>query len=309
MKNKSNSIFRVKEIPRLRKSSAPFLSGDTFMHIADYVFLKEFDLRYLVNLLDKVELELEQSKKILFIEVSALESSEIQNVLMLWLEKIYMNCKKNLTVLIHNGDQIPKRTFYETIVGSGAHVYSVNCTQEQYGVKPLPIGLENKHFHGNGIGRQFAISKDRKFHLNVCSDQSEEVFASFNISTNLDERSKTKKLIVESGHNFTVPNLTRKKYQASVGRSRFVISPPGNGLDCHRTWEAIYLGSVPVVLKKFLSEKLIEIFPIIAVNEWGEFLDLSSNERDVLVSRFDGMEYPAMAIDYWSNALRRSNEL
>ena len=30
-------------------------------------------------------------------------------------------------------------------------------------------------------------------------------------------------------------------------RHRSVISPMGNGLDCHRTWEALYLGVIPLV--------------------------------------------------------------
>ena len=32
-------------------------------------------------------------------------------------------------------------------------------------------------------------------------------------------------------------------------RSKFVLSPPGAGPDCFRTWEAIYVGAIPIVLK------------------------------------------------------------
>ena len=32
------------------------------------------------------------------------------------------------------------------------------------------------------------------------------------------------------------------------GTHRFVLSPPGHGLDCHRTWEAILLGAIPIVV-------------------------------------------------------------
>ena len=88
-----------------------------------------------------------------------------------------------------------------------------------------------------------------------------------------------------------------------------MISPPGNGIDCHRTWEAIYLGSVPVVLKKYISHELIRLFPIIAVNKWEDFFELSSSEKYVLVSQFDGVQYPAMSIDFWNGAIRRSVEL
>ena len=213
-----------------------------------------------------------------------------------------------MTVLIHNGDQIPDGTFFDLLVGKGIDVYSVNSTQQYSGIKPLPIGLENKHLRGNGIGRLFVTSKDHKFRLNPPVDQITEVFASFNLFTNLPERSDAKSQILKFGYNFTDPNLSRKKYQAGVRQSRFVISPPGNGIDCHRTWEAIYLGAVPVVLKKCLHEELIKLFPIIAVNEWEEFLGLSGNEKNNLALQFDGLKYPAMTMDYWGNLLRGRND-
>ncbi len=33
-----------------------------------------------------------------------------------------------------------------------------------------------------------------------------------------------------------------------------VLSPPGGGLDCHRTWEALVFGAVPIVLKNHLAD-------------------------------------------------------
>ena len=57
----------------------------------------------------------------------------------------------------------------------------------------------------------------------------------------------------------------------------FVISPPGNGPDCHRTWEAIYLGAVPVVLKAHLGRSLLEGMPILAVDRFEDFIDMSDD--------------------------------
>lgn len=278
------------------------------MHLADYVFLREFNFLYFNLLLEHIKSDLESNAKVFFIEVSALERTEIKSALVNWVENIFENEKNNLTLVIHNGDQIPDRNFYTFLVSNCLRVYSVNCLQNYFGVRALPIGLENIHLHRNGIGRQFAIREDNVFQLNSFQDEHSDIFSSFNISTNLVERSIAKKELLKSGHVFTEPNLTRRKYQRSVRRSRFVISPPGNGSDCHRTWEAIYLGAVPVVLKRFISAELLELFPIIAVNRWEEFLELSSQEKSDLVSQFDGLEYPAMAIDYWKVALRNTNE-
>jgi len=47
----------------------------------------------------------------------------------------------------------------------------------------------------------------------------------------------------------------------------FVISPPGNGYDCHRTWEALILGCIPIV-KKSAIDTLYENLPVLIVNDW-----------------------------------------
>ena len=42
--------------------------------------------------------------------------------------------------------------------------------------------------------------------------------------------------------------LNRSELWRRHGNYAFVISPPGHGLDCHRTWEALALGCIPITL-------------------------------------------------------------
>jgi hypothetical protein len=42
--------------------------------------------------------------------------------------------------------------------------------------------------------------------------------------------------------------LNRSELWRRHGNYSFVISPPGHGLDCHRTWEALALGCIPITL-------------------------------------------------------------
>lgn len=300
--------FRVERVPHSRKSSAPFISGDSFMRLADYVFLKEFDLRYLSSMLIKIQREIAESRKIMFIEVSALERIDVFKALVAWIENSDGRNLKNLTLLIHNGDKIPTKSFYELLVRCGVKVFSVNASVNNYGVTPLPIGLENRHLRKNGIGLHFSIPQDGTFKVNSGAGCKTDLFASFNVSTNMNERSKVKSELLKHGYSFTEPNLTTERYQNCLKNSRFVISPPGNGIDCHRTWEAIYLGAVPIVLRTCLNEELIKLFPIIAVSEWSEFLETSDAEREILISKFDGVKYPAMNIEYWQGLFMNSKD-
>mmetsp|Transcript_24117 Transcript_24117/g.61341 ORF Transcript_24117/g.61341 Transcript_24117/m.61341 type:complete len:135 (+) Transcript_24117:2-406(+) len=42
--------------------------------------------------------------------------------------------------------------------------------------------------------------------------------------------------------------LTLREFLSLVSRHKFVLSPPGRGYDCFRTWQAIALGTTPMVV-------------------------------------------------------------
>lgn len=60
-------------------------------------------------------------------------------------------------------------------------------------------------------------------------------------------------------------------WRAYAGAS-FVVSPAGNGLDCHRTWEALALGAIAVVRRSAL-DPLFEELAVLIVDDWAELLD------------------------------------
>jgi len=49
----------------------------------------------------------------------------------------------------------------------------------------------------------------------------------------------------------------------------FTLSPFGAGLDCHRTWEALLLGSIPIVMRSSL-DALYQDLPVVIVDGWHE---------------------------------------
>jgi hypothetical protein len=54
-----------------------------------------------------------------------------------------------------------------------------------------------------------------------------------------------------------------------MSKYAFVLSPFGNGMDCHRTWEALCLGCIPIVCAPNFT-KLFEELPVLNVNDWKE---------------------------------------
>jgi hypothetical protein len=59
-------------------------------------------------------------------------------------------------------------------------------------------------------------------------------------------------------------------YGAQLGRSQFVLSPPGIGWDCYRTYEAIAMGAIPIVRRERPMTDVCEPLPVLIVDDWNE---------------------------------------
>ena len=82
-------------------------------------------------------------------------------------------------------------------------------------------------------------------------------------------------------------------------RFRFHMSPEGNGLDCHRTWEAVYLGVVPVV-KSGPLDPLLADMPAWIVEEWEEVNERSMERKWAeLDERWRGRAVERLHFSYW----------
>lgn len=71
----------------------------------------------------------------------------------------------------------------------------------------------------------------------------------------------------------------RKVFWMSLANHSFSISPPGAGMDCHRTWEILALKTVPIVLKTSLYPLLYEGLPVVVVDKWEEMFAPGALEK------------------------------
>jgi hypothetical protein len=60
------------------------------------------------------------------------------------------------------------------------------------------------------------------------------------------------------------------EYLEELASSYFCISPNGIGIDCVRTWEALLVGTVPVVRRSLVTEHHPD-YPMIVLDDWSEF--------------------------------------
>lgn len=104
----------------------------------------------------------------------------------------------------------------------------------------LPLGIANAQWpHGD-----IAILAD------VMAQQRPKrrfLYANFQIATNSAARKPMHDFLSELGYATMATAKPYRPYLEEMAEHRYCVSPPGYGIDCHRTWEALYLGVVPIV--------------------------------------------------------------
>jgi len=72
-------------------------------------------------------------------------------------------------------------------------------------------------------------------------------------------------------------------------------------MDCHRTWEALCLGAIPIVCAPHFR-KLFEGLPVLIVTDWREVNQelLENTLKDFQEKEF---QYEKLTLSYWKNKI------
>jgi hypothetical protein len=94
-------------------------------------------------------------------------------------------------------------------------------------------------------------------------------------SESLKGRKKCYEQIIKQNIPFHLTNLEFGDYLRELKKYKYCISPEGNGIDCYRTWEALYMKTIPICKRSILVEEFAKTFPIYIIDDWK---DLSIND-------------------------------
>ena len=61
----------------------------------------------------------------------------------------------------------------------------------------------------------------------------------------------------------------RRRFLQNARNHSFVLCPRGNGVDTHRLWETLYMGSIPIVIRDIAHSGWTDL-PILFVDSWEE---------------------------------------
>ena len=208
------------------------------------------------------------------------------------------------SLIVGESDAGISRGFAEECLSIFENIYASNVPYLVEGLEAIPVGIENAYYQRNGVYSDFESRRD----LSVAEDlRPNDVFACFNVATNPVVRGTLASEVTEAGMVFYGNTLSPAKFRQGLADSYFVLSPPGNGLDCHRTWEAIYFGAVPVIQRGTLSSSLAGDLPILEVADYREFLRLSSYQKRQIFAQLRSTRSDEKAyLTYWVGEIVRS---
>jgi hypothetical protein len=139
--------------------------------------------------------------------------------------------------------------------------FATNATVAHPRLRPLPVGVANPLSGWPNANRSV-------FHRVRAADlpKTRLFYVRFEVHTNPRERERClreTRLPLDPPREFP-------QYLEELASAYFCVSPSGLGIDCHRTWEALHLKTIPVVRRSLLTEHHRD-FPIVVLDDWADF--------------------------------------
>lgn len=153
--------------------------------------------------------------------------------------------------------------------------FAQNCILEHPKIQQVPIGLDyhtisadpSKFWRAPHEGyfprhQEMLLRRVR----DSAGSRSHRIFAHLSLTP---ARQKVLKQIPSELIDVNINAMPRTQIWEEMVRYKFVLSPYGNGLDCHRHWEALCLGCVPI-MQSIGSNKMFKNLPALIVNQWSD---------------------------------------
>lgn len=157
------------------------------------------------------------------------------------------------------------------------HWFCQNMTLEHNKITKIPIGLDYHTMNTNPIwGGIVPTLKQENMLINIKNksvpfyNREINCYANFQFSMNRklgydrkDAFQKLNKYIIY----YEEKKVSRFDTWNKQKDFAFVICPHGGGLDCHRNWEALCLGCIPIVKTSSIDD-LYKDLPVLIVKDW-----------------------------------------
>lgn len=268
-----------------RSSSYPFLTGDSFRAIADHIYDETTPTFNPENV---------QLGDIVFVGSPFLRA---------FLKTHHQEIKNKYILIEHNGDDQVKDDILPYLDDKIHNFYAQCVLTTHEKITPIPIGVENLH-HGNSF--LWLLKKKPS------ATKQNRIFYHFAIETNPDERIPARAYFQNHPLFDTITSfIPNRPYKNLLNSYAFTASPAGNTLGSHRTWEALYLKTIPIVKRTPDAEACVSYgLPIWILDDWKE---LDNYTEETLVTKYTELmttaTFDAVYMDYWIKKIQDNQKL
>ena len=288
-KNRLKQIFLGQTLTKYnglyRPSSLPFITGDTLRNYANHVY----DETKKLNPNDV------KNNDIVFLKTDFLDS---------FFNTCHTKINSQYILITHNSD-IPieeRDSIYSDEKIIHWFAMKLNVKMNQF-ISPLPSGLENKRYLQNGIVSNFKkVLSSKGYDPN---SKKNKIFCSFNEHTNFEVRKPLMEIAKEKDEvvikKFDVPY----EYLIELSKYKYNLCPEGNNFESHRIWESLLFNSTPIVLENKVNRNFFDLgVPMIILESWDQFKDLSMNDLNILNEINKNKNYEEFVnFEYWKKLI------
>lgn len=164
--------------------------------------------------------------------------------------------------------------------------------------RPLPLGVIQDPYHYDRRGRLNKYFKE----LRTTTEKEYLVYMNFACQDTKPERQRLRKRFLHEPYCKHAEKIEFKEYLKQMAQSCFTLSPKGLGPDCYRTWEAMLVGSIPVV-KRSCLDPMYEGLPVLIVDSWDQVTEefLKEAYKKMTSKKYD---IKRLYATYWTDQIK-----
>lgn len=184
-------------------------------------------------------------------------------------------------------------------------ILCVNRETDNENVFGIPLGLTND-CDDSPIHRIYGNKDVLLEVMNSKLEKENLIYMNFNVSNYPSERQQVFDLF-KNFNSVKIGSIDnsiegRRKFLEEIKSSKFVVCPRGNGVDTHRLWETLYMGSIPIV-KYEKTHHLFTDLPILFINDWSEITE--EYLEDIYIQyQNKNWNLEKLKLSYWTNFIK-----
>ena len=173
-------------------------------------------------------------------------------------------------------------------------------------LKYIPIGLDlhTPYLYINNSNSQ-KVEYMIKKRITTLNKITNTIFADFHLNPTHIERKILYDTVVNNKSVFFANSCSFQNITDLYNTYQFVLSPRGNGFDCHRTWELFLAGAIIITKTTPLDNMFIDNnLPVVILQDWNELNDNLEEKLKQWYAKYFPLTsieniFPKMTFNYW----------